>query len=265
MINNQSEDYMRHVGVFVNLCGHAVHASCCESYLNTVNRDDRYMNRLEGGKKKEFRCPLCQRLSNSLVPFVDVDVDWIDPLKSSESEKEIEIEPDESSLHKFLSSSNWWSSINGEYIWDGHAAFTDATEKEISFPQLSKQGHFANKVVFGKKDLILAWNRVLKTPRLKQRSSSETSNRTSDSDVSDVWRRFMDAVCDSAIKADTKRLGEDTIMNDYGEFRHYLYEKSYYNKMNTAAGKEHREVSNFVHNFLMAPICLLLCYCSVNV
>lgn len=48
------------VGTHVALCGHAVHSECCESYLATVShREDRQI-----GKRDEFRCPLCQRLSN---------------------------------------------------------------------------------------------------------------------------------------------------------------------------------------------------------
>ena len=48
------------VGTHVALCGHAVHSECCESYLSTVShREDRQI-----GKRDEFRCPLCQRLSN---------------------------------------------------------------------------------------------------------------------------------------------------------------------------------------------------------
>lgn len=48
------------VGTHVTLCGHAVHSECCESYLATVSqREDRQI-----GKRDEFRCPLCQRLSN---------------------------------------------------------------------------------------------------------------------------------------------------------------------------------------------------------
>jgi len=48
------------VGTHVALCGHAVHSECCESYLSSVShREDRQI-----GKRDEFRCPLCQRLSN---------------------------------------------------------------------------------------------------------------------------------------------------------------------------------------------------------
>lgn len=45
------------VGTHVALCGHAVHSECCESYLSTVSPR-------QIGKRDEFRCPLCQRLSN---------------------------------------------------------------------------------------------------------------------------------------------------------------------------------------------------------
>lgn len=48
------------VGTHVALCGHAVHSGCCESYLSSVlNREERSI-----GKRDEFRCPLCKRLSN---------------------------------------------------------------------------------------------------------------------------------------------------------------------------------------------------------
>lgn len=53
------------VGTHVALCGHAVHSECCESYLATVShREDRQI-----GKRDEFRCPLCQRLSNCCEYF----------------------------------------------------------------------------------------------------------------------------------------------------------------------------------------------------
>ena len=45
------------VGTHVALCGHAVHSECCESYLSTVSPR-------QIGKRDEFRCPLCQQLSN---------------------------------------------------------------------------------------------------------------------------------------------------------------------------------------------------------
>lgn len=62
------------VGVHIALCGHAVHFECCESYLASVSHRE-YSS---VGKRDEFRCPLCQRLSNCLVPFIDVGMDWIE-------------------------------------------------------------------------------------------------------------------------------------------------------------------------------------------
>ena len=48
------------VGTHVALCGHAVHSECAEAYLASVSqREDRHV-----GKRDEFRCPMCQRLSN---------------------------------------------------------------------------------------------------------------------------------------------------------------------------------------------------------
>jgi hypothetical protein len=263
----------RHVGVFVNLCGHAVHSSCCESYLKTV-RDDRYIDRLEGGKRKEFKCPLCQRLSNCLVPFIDVGADWIETPQVQTLKTANETNPDESmviddscvkSLHDFLSSTKWWSYRNKQsMIWDGHCSFRAyAHENEI-------QGPLVTKHIFGKKDLLSAWNRVLKAPRLAQRRArGSTSSRTSDSDLSlpnleherqsqkaaDVWRRFMDTISDTALKADAKRLGEDVIVDDYGEFRHNLTEKAFYNKMNKAANKEPIDVSMKLYRSILAFKC----------
>lgn len=40
-----------------------------------------------------------------------------------------------------------------------------------------------------------------------------------------------------------RRVGEETLFSDFGEFRHYLSEKAAYNKVNRAAGKEMVDVS----------------------
>ena len=59
-LNSPMSNTREFVGTYVALCGHAVHSECCESYLSSVsNREDRYI-----GRREEFRCPLCQRLSN---------------------------------------------------------------------------------------------------------------------------------------------------------------------------------------------------------
>jgi hypothetical protein len=266
----------RHVGVFVSLCGHAVHSSCCDSYLKTsVSRDDRYIDRLEGSKKKEFRCPLCQRLSNSLVPFIDVGVDWVDiPQKGmtdttpvAQLDDNVMVLGDAScSLQNFLSTTRWWSRNMKSVLWDGHCSFsTDVGEVDSkpSIPQLSTPTLTMKRHVFGKKDLISAWNRILKTPRIGQRSArSATPNKTSDKDlalpnfdaerqkIANVWRRFMDTICDSALTTDTIRFGADSLMKDYGEFRHYMSEKAFYNELNESAGKELMDVSYTLRSLL---------------
>lgn len=279
-----------HVGVHVTLCGHAIHKGCCDAYLKSITsqRDDR----LEGGKRREFRCPLCQRLSNCLVPFVDVAADWLDTvspskanttqtnsaLKSEEevmsidsmssSERSAAIDGSKTGLplHEFLSKSKWWTTRNDSSLsWDGQCAFSAKSDdpKPTDMPILSSPRHSLKKihVKFGKKELISAWNTVLRTPRLvKRRARSfslerspaiptldqESELRQRDSS-SDVLRRFMDQISDVAHRADMRRLGEDVLFNDFGEFRHYLSEKAIYNKVNRALGKEIVDVSASVY------------------
>ena len=154
-LSSPENQMKRHVGVFINLCGHAgnkyhyliafcialcyltnslhslinsVHSHCCESYLKTV-RDDRFIDRMEGGKRKEFRCPLCQRLSNCLVPFIDVAVDWIDlPVDNKKTQETTtsEMPSDKAAMVvDFLSSTKWWCSRNDKPMkWDGDCSFS---------------------------------------------------------------------------------------------------------------------------------------------
>ena len=58
-----------------------------------------------------------------------------------------------------------------------------------------------------------------------------------------VWRRFMDQVSDITYRADGKRLGDESLHSDFGEFRHYIVEKYAYNMANRYAGKEPSDVS----------------------
>ena len=137
----------RFAGTHVALCGHAVHSECCESYLASVShREDRTV-----GRRDEFRCPLCQRLSNCLVPFIDAGIDWTDvperadgyannaknegkaapaAVKSSGEEDgdecmEIDEQPHARlNLESFLSTTPWWVARNDEsVVWDGQCAF----------------------------------------------------------------------------------------------------------------------------------------------
>ena len=125
----------------------------------------------------------------------------------------------------------------------------------IASPQKSK---------LGKSGLTNAWDSILRTPRfrlqgsLKRRACTssadfsptfdhESDARHSDSTNSVVLRRFLDQVSDVAYRADMRRIGEEYLFSDLGEFRHYLSEKAEYNKINRAAGKEIVDVSRFRH------------------
>ena len=61
----------------------------------------------------------------------------------------------------------------------------------------------------------------------------------------------MDQVCDVAYRADSKRLGEENLHNDFGEFRHYIVEKFSYNLAKRAAGIEPADVSTLMMIYLV--------------
>lgn len=255
------------VGTHVALCGHAVHFECCESYLATVShREDRAI-----GKRDEFRCPLCQRLSNCLVPFIDVGVDWIESPTTDPSTNEpesphsplIDYSSDSmvvdstsyseqvkgNGINDFLEFTHWWVSRHDtNYAWDGHSAFVDKmsqpptpTGSTESLPRKP-----ARKVrSLKKKDLYAAWNAMMRTPRyvkrrLRPRSAILRNEESSSSDIpigeessgeTVVWRRFMDQITDIGYKADSKRLGDEQFHTLFGEFRHFLVEKHAYNTL----------------------------------
>jgi Proteolysis_6 C-terminal len=116
--DERMSDVRRFAGTYVALCGHAMHSDCSASYLAKVHQKDDQGS----GKHDEFRCPLCQRPSNCLVPFVDVAVDWIDSPLSSGSNP---LESAGSDLHNFLATSPWWTGHYKNFVWDGHGAFSD--------------------------------------------------------------------------------------------------------------------------------------------
>ena len=275
-----------HVGVHITLCGHAIHKDCCDAYLKTVA--SQRFDRLEGGKKREFRCPLCQRLSNCLIPFVDVAADWTDMVvqkkhsetnvsssfsSADESLMQIDFRGEAertqidkshgcaAALNDFLSSSKWWATRNDMSVsWDGQCTFSankdDTKPSELPLLSSPRQSLMKLQSKFGKKELVSAWNSVLRTPRLvTRRVRSSSTDRASiftydPNDVSrqkesssDVLRRFIDQVSDVSHRADMRRLGEENLFSNFGEFRHYLSEKAAYNKDNRAAGKEMVDVS----------------------
>jgi hypothetical protein len=286
-LQNTDSPVRRFVGTHVALCGHAVHSECWESYLATVShREDRII-----GKRDEFRCPMCQRLSNCLVPFIDVGVDWIDAAtclsgenmasanaKSEDGTEAMICDPiyeptDPSTLHDFLTCTPWWvPRHNSSVVWDGQCAFIAKSTREDSDRALQasasspKPPRRRSVRSLRKKDLYAAWNAMMKTPRFVRRklrargdgNSDEAKSPNSGPDSSSahhlpssdsagetiVWRRFMDQVSDISYRADGKRLGDENLHHDFGEFRHYIVEKYAYNMANRFAGKEPADVSD---------------------
>ena len=239
-----TDEEQKHVGVHISSCGHSIHKSCLDAYLKTVTSEHE-----DGGKRREFRCPLCQRLSNCLVPFIDVATDWLDSVTlASFDEDSTSTTVDTNPLETFLATSKWVTKNDTSVVWDGHCTFAakDEGTKSLDVPSLSPR-----QSIKCKKSLIRAWDSMLRTPRLRRlRSSSADINPTvykapdcNTSTNSDVLRHFIDQVSDVAYRADTRRLGEETLRNDFGEFRHYLSEKEMYNKDNRQAGKDIVDVS----------------------
>jgi len=53
-------------GPHVSSCGHQVHVKCHANYIETINRDDLHFP--SSDPSRVFRCPLCRRTSNLLIP-----------------------------------------------------------------------------------------------------------------------------------------------------------------------------------------------------
>ena len=195
------------VGSHVALCGHAVHSECCESYLATVSQQE---NRVIG-KRDEFRCPLCQRLSNCLVPFIDVGRDWVEsPGNSAEqgghtqAETEVGLENnmqvDTPSLQcvpvgQYLASTPWWvSRKSSNTVWDGQSTFLSKSSgiSPESTPESSpsKANRRRGRRPLTKKDLYAAWNAMMRTPRFVRRkfrprnAGNEVSGASSEDSMS---------------------------------------------------------------------------------
>jgi hypothetical protein len=245
------------VGTHMSLCGHAVHTSCLASHFS--NRENRSFDRLEGGKRAEFRCPLCRRLSNCLIPFIDVGKDWADCIDSpgkchvKETEEECSFGSDNdivrSSLHGFLESSKWWAIRNNKsVVWNGRCSFIPSHSAMHNI-ETDTENLLQKKQVktFGKKDLYKAWSSVMSTPSFVRRGDSGLSDdsdswrafqadNSNTSAITEVWRKLLDHIADTSYKADVKRLGEERLFIDLGEFRHYIVEKIAFNEQNRLAG-----------------------------
>jgi len=248
------------VGTHISLCGHVVHTTCLEAHLKDLaHRKDRNSDQLEAGKRGDFQCPMCRQLSNCLIPFIDVGSDWarrdgrkrVCDTNGGAEEK--------CSLNFFLSNSKLWAIRNDNaVVWNGRCSFLPA-EMEGSDSYLPCVAKGVKPLV--KKDLYIAWTAAMETPQVirKRKASSESlnlpsyeSNNLSSaqgyltyplilpsnhiSNMTTVWRRVMDQCADVSYKADLRRLGEDRLQLDYGEFRHYLVEKFAFNDENRTAG-----------------------------
>ncbi len=266
VLSNNDSSISTLVGTHMSLCGHAVHTSCLSSHLKDLTHD-RQRDRLEGGKRAEFKCPLCRRLSNCLIPFIDVGRDWVGLCESNNSE-EIEEKsnggndnhegnnPDQGGvLQDFLTTSRWWAIRNDKNIlWNGRCSFIQSDSKSTS--QVDILSPKKQVKSFGKKDLYKAWTSVMSAPTFLRRGDSAfsddsvstmpTSNESS-SVITEVWRRVLDQIADVSYKADVKRLGEERLVLDFGEFRHYLVEKAVFNEQNRMAGIEPSLVSDYLY------------------
>ena len=163
------------VGTHVSLCGHVMHTSCCESHLKDLTqRIDRFSDRVEGGKRGDFQCPMCRQLSNCLIPVISVGSDWIykgdvaaiDNTSENNNNGEVRVDGNNycvtPSLDSFLSTTKWWAARNDKsVIWNGRCAFLRKGVKPV-----------------GKKDLYIAWTIVMKSPRpfLRKRKGSPESS-----------------------------------------------------------------------------------------
>jgi hypothetical protein len=231
------------------------------------------------GRRDEFRCPLCQRLSNCLVPFIDAGVDWIEsPVKLSSMQVDFGTQPSQP-IHEFLAGSVWWvTRQNDGVVWDGHSAFIDRLEDSSDTPGEVTQDRKPARRRLRKKDLYAAWNAMMRTPRFVRRRLRPRSQEgghseprlpdpplSTDAEESSgetlVWRRFMDLISDISYRADSKRLGEDRLHEYFGEFRHYVAEKYAYNVENHfLSGIQPVDVS--VSS--VAPPCVMNCTLSIR-
>ncbi|KAG5407984.1 hypothetical protein IGI04_004303 [Brassica rapa subsp. trilocularis] len=79
-------------GIYLSSCGHAVHQSCLERYLNSLKERSDRRNVFEGAHivdlvQGEFLCPACRRLANSVLPACPVDLCSVSKVQESSHAK----------------------------------------------------------------------------------------------------------------------------------------------------------------------------------
>ena len=242
-------DHISHlVGTHISLCGHAIHASCCESHLkDSGQREERLFERQD--KRVAFKCPLCRRLSNCLVPFIDVGESWALPDGNTSELSRRRT----TSLHDFLDRSQWWTTKNDDsVVWNGRCSFIPKDLWDINDNAQSRA------ISFGKKDLCKSWSSALwTTPNIARVPEQEMYvQSTSSTGVTVVWRRILDQISEISYKADSKRIGEENLQQNLGEFRHYLVEKVAYNQGNLLSNEvDPAEVSTLSLYFAKMQCC----------
>lgn len=216
------------VGIHISVCGHAIHQSCCEAHSrDSLRREGDVYDRYDW--RGEFKCPLCRRISNCLVPFIDVSKSWGENVSSFEDKSTESFH----SLHDFLSKTLWWATRNDRaFRWNGRCSFVPNN--------LAHDRHSSGStcLAFGKKDLCKAWGHVLYTAPITSGVSNQHTYLWSQSstDVTAVYRKVLDQVSEISYKSDSKRIGEDNLQHNLGEFRHYLVEKVAYNEVEKVYG-----------------------------
>lgn len=210
-------------GTHISSCGHAVHISCCDAHAkDSLQREGDIYDRYDW--RGEFKCPLCRRISNCLVPFIDVCKSWAD-LDTKVERSETDELP---TMHDFLSNTKWWTARNDSlFIWNGRCSFVP---RDLAS---SRHSSSAKCFPYGKKELCKAWGNVLWTPPSNQHNHSSAQLSTA---MTAAYRKILDQISEISYKADSKRIGEDALQHHLGEYRHYLVEKVMYNDERTRSG-----------------------------
>ena len=226
----------RFAGVHVALCGHALHHLCCEAYLTSVAGRESNFERNENIKKGEFRCPCCQRLSNCLVPFVnvsselirtesrvcdehdvsfDMDIDEVCSL-----EEQVPSQPLQSSLEMFVVQGN----LKNDFISD-NANSMDKDDIDVVEGLDSKR----KRTPRFRRGLSFLMRR---SSRRKIKSSDYNHKQEHELNTCEflgttaVWHQFISRICDIAHDTDRKRLGNNFEV-ETNEFRERSLDLSY--------------------------------------
>uniref|UniRef100_A0A7S1FYU0 E3 ubiquitin-protein ligase n=1 Tax=Corethron hystrix TaxID=216773 RepID=A0A7S1FYU0_9STRA len=262
-----------HVGAHVSLCGHAVHSVCFDTYFASVvqrgpaaSGGDR--NASLEVSRGEFNCPMCKRLSNGLLPYVDAYSGWLDceEEKMPAAQNDIpqqngDLNHDQGVLSNCLESFRKPSlpeipntDISSDIQFcvdsqDGQEHFGSSASPENPLSGTDKYRMLPYSA--GRDSLVSSWETSMRNPLIPQNSfpavtSLDTTPRPAENsgrngDGCSVWMLFMNRLCEVVGRANEKRLEdevEDTPdapvvahlhdQRQYQEFRHYASELAAY-------------------------------------